>query len=105
MDKSRQIQNRIEEFDQRLANAEAYLSRGENIEGTGFLHFDDWKGNSGHPLWIRNVMIPRTTKKRAQLERTLESIAEKERQIRRDRRGRRKSGQCEDGLGVEGATP
>ena len=50
MNKKRKIQERLEAIDQRLANAEDYVAKGENVEGSAFLHFDDWKGKSGHPL-------------------------------------------------------
>lgn len=44
--------------EQALENAKKYLEKGINIEGTGFVHLDDWNGNSGHPKWVKNKLIP-----------------------------------------------
>lgn len=49
MDKRRRIVEELAKIDERLANVEAYLARGEYVEGMAFLHFDDWRGKSGHP--------------------------------------------------------
>lgn len=82
MGKQRRIEEELAKIDERLANAEAYLARGVNVEGTAFLHFDDWKGNSGHPKWMENFMIPATKRGRAKKEKALERIANKEREKR-----------------------
>jgi hypothetical protein len=82
MIKKRKIQEQLQMIDQRLANAEYYLAKGENVEGSAFLHFDDWNGKSGHPLWMKNVMIPATKRARAKKEKTLEAIRNKEREKR-----------------------
>jgi hypothetical protein len=55
----RKIEQQLARIEERLANAEEYLARNVNVEGKSFLHFDDWCGKSGHPLWMKNVMIPR----------------------------------------------
>lgn len=41
-----------------LENAKKYLEKGVNVEGTAFVHLDDWNGNSGHPKWVKNKLIP-----------------------------------------------
>lgn len=90
MHKRRRIEEQLEKIDERLANAEAYLARGENVEGTAFLHFDDWRGKSGHPKWMENFMIPATKRGRARKEKALERIVNQEREKRiAGRRGRR----------------
>jgi len=61
-----------------------------NIEGSSFLHFDDWRGRSGHPSWVRNFMIPATIRGRARKEKALKSIenkAEDKRLTKRKRHG------------------
>ena len=79
MDKKRQIEEQLEMIDRRLINAETYVIKGVNVEGSAFLHFDDWKGSSGHPLWMRKFMIPTTERIRAKKEMALETITNKER--------------------------
>ena len=90
MNKQRQIEEQLEMIEKRLANAHAYVARGVNVEGSAFLHFDDWKGKSGHPLWMTNFMIPTTKRGRAKKEKALEALTNKEREIRlKQRRSRR----------------
>ncbi len=90
MHKKRQIEEQLEMIEQRLANAETYVAKGVNVEGSAFLHFDDWNGNSGHPLWMKNFMIPATKRARAKKEKALDTIANKEREKRlKQRRSRR----------------
>ena len=86
MDKKRQIEEQLEMIDKRLADAEAYVAKGVNVEGSKFLHLDDWKGNSGHPLWMKNFMIPATKRGRAKKERALDTVTSKEREKRRKQR-------------------
>jgi hypothetical protein len=91
MDKKRQIEEQLKMIERRLANAEAYVARGVNVEGSAFLHFDDWHGNSGHPLWMKSFMIPATERVRANKEKALENIANKERERSlKERRSRRR---------------
>ncbi|HEX3314219.1 MAG TPA: hypothetical protein VHR72_04965 [Gemmataceae bacterium] len=78
----RQFQQGLAKLDERLANAEAYVARNINIKGNGFLHLDDWKGNSGHPKWMKNVLIPRTKQSRARVEKLIERVDDKEKQMR-----------------------
>jgi len=87
--KVRGIEERLESVEQRLANAKEYLARNINVEGSGWLHFDDWRGKSGHPSWMKNHMIPVTMKYRAKKERALRSIASKakDKYVTRRRRG------------------
>jgi hypothetical protein len=60
-----------------LRPAEEYVARNVNVEGSPWLHLDDWKGKSGHPLWMKNYMIPATKKARARKEKALEKISRK----------------------------
>ena len=75
--KRQEVQKTLDTIETRLTNAERYLAQDVNIEGKSFLHFDDWLGKSGHPLWMRNVMIPAWMRQRARKERALETIANK----------------------------
>lgn len=78
MVKKRAIEERLEAQAKRLANAEAYVARGVNVRSTSWLHLSDWNGQSGHPLWMKNKMIPSTRKTLAKLEATVDRIAAKE---------------------------
>ncbi|GMW02341.1 MAG: hypothetical protein AMXMBFR84_34770 [Candidatus Hydrogenedentota bacterium] len=79
MSKKQHIEEEIEYIDRRLANAESYLAQGVNIEGQDALfHLDDWSGNSGHPLWMKNHMIPVTERYKARKLKALESIDAKD---------------------------
>jgi hypothetical protein len=89
--KRRRIEEQLEVIEQRLANAEDYVARNENVEGKSFLHFDDWKGKSGHPLWMKNFMIPTTKKARAKKEKALDAIDRKN----KDKSLRRRRQSCE----------
>ena len=77
--KRQKIEELLETIEQRLADAREYLARNVNVEGRHYLHFDDWKGQSGHPLWMKNHMIPATIKWRARKEKTLHRIEVKAR--------------------------
>jgi hypothetical protein len=77
--KRRKIKDVLETIEQRLANAEGYVERNVNVESKSFQHFADWKGKSGHPLWMKNWMIPRTKKARAEKERLLNGSVRGER--------------------------
>jgi hypothetical protein len=78
MNKKQVIKEQLEMIEKRLADAEEYVAQGVNVEGSAWLHFDDWNGKSGHPLWMKNFMIPATKKARAKKERALEKISRKE---------------------------
>jgi hypothetical protein len=71
------IEKRLAEGEKRLANAEKYVARNLNVESSSWYHFADWWGNSGHPLWMKNHMIPTVKKVRAQLEQALDRIHQK----------------------------
>jgi hypothetical protein len=73
----RKIKVRLEDLEESLANAEEYVGRNVNVEGKGFLHFDDWKGKSGHPKWMKNHAIPAMKRAQKRLEITLDSIHKK----------------------------
>jgi hypothetical protein len=73
-----QIEERLRMIEERLSNAEEYIAKGVNVEGLSFLHLGDWHGKSGHPLWMKNYLIPSTLKQRARTERKLEGIVIKE---------------------------
>ena len=77
MNKERKIKEQIKRLDQHLAAAEGYVARNVNVRGLSWLHLSDWKGKSGHPLWIKNYMMPSTQKAQAEKERALEKIATK----------------------------
>jgi hypothetical protein len=78
MKKARKIKEQIEMLDQHLAAANEYVARNVNIRGmASWLHLGDWKGKSGHPLWVKNHMIPSTQKSQAGKVRALEKIATK----------------------------
>ena len=78
-------------MEENLRNAEKYVVRNENVESSGFLHFRDWKGNSGHPAWMKNVMIPKTTQALARKEKALERIAAKSREMKSQKRRKKKA--------------
>ena len=90
--KTRKIKERLETIEKHLANAEEYIERNENVRSSSQFHLLDWNGKSGHPLWIRNRMIPSTKKARARAEKALETIVSKEKakksEKRRQKRGR-----------------
>jgi hypothetical protein len=89
MKKEQQIKKQIEVLDQNLAAADKYVARNVNVRGTAsWLHLGDWKGKTGHPLWMKNHMIPSTKRSRTGKERALETIATKSkaRQIKERRR-------------------
>jgi hypothetical protein len=75
--KKRKIEEQLKRIDKRLAAAEEYVARNVNIEGSAWLHFDDWRGKSGHPSWMRNWMIPATGRLRARKEEALEILDNK----------------------------
>lgn len=75
--KKKQIEEDLETIEKHLSNAEEYLAKNVNVEGSPWLHLDDWQGKSGHPLWIRNVMIPATLRVRARKERVVRTIDNK----------------------------
>jgi hypothetical protein len=87
------IQEKIAGIEKTLVNALAYLQRGVNVESSSFLHFRDWKGHSGHPLWVQNHMIPVLLRSRTRQEekmRTLEDRAKDKRLSLRKQRGRKR---------------
>ena len=75
--KTETIREQLTSIEKRLSDADGYLARGVNVEGSGFLHLDDWRGKSGHPLWVRNFMIPTMLKNRSRKEKTLDLIDKK----------------------------
>ena len=85
------IEERLVKLAQHLANAEEYVAQQRNVEGTAFLHLDDWRGRSGHPAWMENWMIPSLKKCRASKEKTLDQMNrnEKDRNLsNRKRKGK-----------------
>ena len=75
--KKRKIREQLKEIEERLKNAEVYIVRGQNVESASFLHLSDWQGRSGHPLWMKNFMIPATKRTRSRKEKALERIIAK----------------------------
>jgi len=91
--KKRKIRENLQKMEQRLSNAEEYVARDINVESSSAgLHFADWRGKSGHPLWMKNHMIPATKRARARKEKALERIVakEKEKKSKEIRSSRRK---------------
>jgi hypothetical protein len=72
--KRQSIQEQLEIIEGRLLNAEEYVAENVNVEGSSWLHMDDWRGKSGHPSWMRNFMIPTMKKYRTQKEKALKTI-------------------------------
>jgi hypothetical protein len=70
--KKRQITERLRKVEEHLRNAEQYVARNQNVESKSFLHFKDWQGNSGHPLWMKNFAIPAMKRARGRNEKKLE---------------------------------
>jgi hypothetical protein len=91
--KKRKIKEKIEKLEERLENAEAYLTRGVNVEGRAYLHMDDYRGKSGHPSWILSQMVPRVARRLARKQRALETIESKEREKKFTQRKKRAKGQ------------
>ena len=79
MNKTRAIEAQLEILEKHLACAEEYIAQDINIERSSWFHSDDFKGKSGHPLWMKNFMVPTTKKFMARKEKALERI---ERQIK-----------------------
>jgi hypothetical protein len=75
--KRQSIEEQLEVIEKCLANAEEYLAKNVNVEGSSWLHFDDWRGKSGHPLWMKNFMIPIMIKGRAKKEKALRNLNQK----------------------------
>lgn len=94
--KRRKIVEQLAQIYKCLANAEEYVAKNVNVESSSFLHFGDWWGNSGHPKWMKNFMIPATLKARASKEKVLESLANKakEKSVSMRRRATRDDGCC-----------
>jgi hypothetical protein len=91
--KRRSIKQQLEAIDKRLTDAEKYVAQNVNVKGASFLHLSDWDGQSGHPLWMKNVMIPTTKKVRAKKEKTLEDIIKKNKGKNLKRRNRQRDDQ------------
>src|SRR5262245_7189662 len=86
MKNRRLIQEKLELVERRLAAADEYVARNVNIESNSFLHFSDWNGNSGHPKWMKNYMIPRAKRAQATMEKNLEQIRIKRKRQRLHKR-------------------
>jgi hypothetical protein len=87
--KRRTIEESLDSIDRRLADADGYVERDVNVEGRSFLHFGDWRGQSGHPKWMKNVMIPALRRGRARKEKILEQLDNraKDKRLRTRRQG------------------
>ena len=89
MKNTRRIKQQMGGLDQNLAAAEEYVARNVNVRGfPGWLRLSDWKGKSGHPLWMKHHMVPSTLRALAEKERALERIRTKgkEKQLKQRRR-------------------
>ena len=88
--KKHKIEEQLEMAERHLANAEEYVTQNVNVEGSSWLHLDDWRGKSGHPSWMRNFMIPTTKKYIAKKEKALAGIHNKAKDKNITRRKRHK---------------
>ena len=86
MNKRQKIEEQLETMQKCLADAEEYVARNINVEGSAWLHTDDWNGKSGHPLWMKNFMIPAIKKRQAMKEKALVKIDNKSREKLKQRR-------------------
>src|SRR4051812_22559532 len=75
--KAKVIREQLAKIEKQLSDAEQYVAQQVNVEGSAFLHLDDWRGKSGHPMWMRNFMIPTTLKHRTAKQQALEKIDKK----------------------------
>ena len=80
MNKRRKIKEQLETTEKCVANADEYVAQNVNVEGSAWLHTDDWKGKSGHPLWMKNYMMPAIKKSLIRKEKALEKIKNKSRE-------------------------
>jgi hypothetical protein len=96
------IEAQLEAIDQRLDNARKYLAKNVNVRSKSNLHFEDWRGNSGHPLWMKNFMIPATTRGRARKAKALRDIEDKAKDKRLTLRKRHASTPSEEATGEPG---
>ena len=86
MKKQKKIKEQIEKMETTLTDAEEYIAQNINVEGSSWLHTDDWRGKSGHPLWMKNFMIPITKKRLKKKEKALQTIDAKSREKLKQRR-------------------
>lgn len=86
MKKRERIEEQLETLAKRIANAEDYVARNVNVEGSAWLHTDDWNGRSGHPSWVKKHMIPTTKKWQRKSEKALETIGKRDHERRKQRR-------------------
>ncbi len=77
MNRERKIKEQIEKLNQNLVAAEHYVARNVNVQSFDWLHLSDWNGKSGHPLWMKNYMIPSIKRMMTESERALEKITSK----------------------------
>jgi hypothetical protein len=88
--KTRKIKEHLEIIEKRLANAEKYVARNKNVRSSSQ---EDWNGKSGHPLWMKNQMVPSTQRVHAILEKRSERIVAKAKDKKSVKNQKRKS--CE----------
>ena len=82
MNKLRKIKEQISTLNQHLAASKEYVARNVNVRGLFWLHLNDWKGTSGHPLWMKNHMIPSTERALTEKERSLKRVVAKRKEKR-----------------------
>jgi hypothetical protein len=90
MNKKRRIEEQLAMIEKRLADAEGYVAQGVNVEGSSWPHYGDWNGKSGHPLWMKNFMIPATKRARAKKVMALDRIRRNDKAKRLKQRRRAK---------------
>jgi hypothetical protein len=86
MDEGRKIREQLDYVERDLANAEAYVERNVNVDSVAWLHLGDWRGNSGHPLWMKNHMIPSLKRWKVKKEKALQTLNKKRRERLKDHR-------------------
>ena len=89
--KKQKLEEQLKLVEKRLACAEQYVAENVNVEGSSWLHFDDWQGKSGHPSWMKNFMIPTLKKHRTRKEKALEGINNKAKDKNLTRRKRQQT--------------
>ena len=77
--KREKILDRLKRIEQALLNAQEYVEQNVNVKSSAQFHLADWRGKSGHPLWMRNYMIPAMMKSRVRNEEALKTIENRSR--------------------------
>ena len=76
MNKKRKIEEKIKMTEKHLTDAEDYAAKGQNIQRVG------------HPLWVKNRIVPLLRRRRAKQEKALGTVNKRDRNAALDRRRR-----------------